>query len=87
MRFSKIVVGEEETIVVGLKPLVEMDVKEGGRNRFSSLAAEEGNLWSGESSDNGLRDALWSPADTGSRRFHVALEVRDHRAVDADSAP
>ena len=34
--FSKVVVGEESTVVVGLKPMVEMDLIEVGRNKFLS---------------------------------------------------
>ena len=47
-RFSKIIVREESTVVVALKPMVEMDLIEVGRNQFLAefvrLAAEEGNL-------------------------------------------
>jgi hypothetical protein len=47
-RFSKIIVREESTVVVALKPMVEMDLTEVGRNQFLAefvrLAAEEGNL-------------------------------------------
>jgi hypothetical protein len=47
-RLSKIIVREESTVVVALKPMVEMDLIEVGRNQFLAefvgLAAEEGNL-------------------------------------------
>ena len=47
-RFSKIAVREEAAVVVGLKPMVEMNLIEVGRNKFLSqfvsLTAQEGNL-------------------------------------------
>jgi hypothetical protein len=51
-RFSKIVVGEEASVIVSLKPMARMDLIEVGSNKFLSqflvLVAQERNLWPGE---------------------------------------
>jgi len=60
--FSKIVVGEEATVVVGLKPMVEMDLIEVGRDQFLSqfvsFGAQKGNLRSGENGNKRLCDTI-----------------------------
>ena len=50
--FSKIVVGEESSVIVSLKPMAGMDLIDVGGNKFLSeflvLVAQERNLWPGE---------------------------------------
>jgi hypothetical protein len=51
-RFSKIVVGEEASVIDSFKPMARMDLIEVGSNKFLSqflvLVAQERNLWPGE---------------------------------------
>ncbi len=72
--FSKIVVGEKATVVIGLKPMVKMDLIQVGRNKFLSqfvaFAAQEGNLQPGKSGNKRLRDSIRTAASAGVRRFH-----------------
>lgn len=68
-------------MVVGLKPMVEMDLIEVGRYKFFpefvSLGAQEGNLYPGERGDQRLSDTVGTAACKGVGRFHFAQGCRD----------